>query len=378
MIEHWDTLIIGGGFFGLYLADYLAEWNDRILLCERENDLMQRASYHNQARVHNGYHYPRSILTAYRSRVNFPRFIEEFRPCIDASFEHYYAVASQFSKVSAGQFRRVVQQTGAPIEPASREARALFNFNHIEDVFRVCEYAFDAVILKELMLERVHKAGVEISLRTEAIRMRQAEGGRIEVELAREDGPAVVLADQVFCCTYAQLNATLARSGLPLIPLKHELVEQPLVEVPEELEHVGVTVMCGPFFSCMPFPPRGAHSIHHVRYTPHAQWYDSGPGYVPAYERFAAAEKTSAYPYIIRDASRYVPAMQKCRQTGSLWEVKTLLPLSESDDGRPILFRPHHGLQNHHVVMGGKIDNVYDLINAVEQMIPMRPRGLHV
>ena len=27
-------------------------------------DLMQRASYANQARVHNGYHYPRSLLTA--------------------------------------------------------------------------------------------------------------------------------------------------------------------------------------------------------------------------------------------------------------------------------------------------------------------------
>lgn len=46
---------------------------DRILIIEKDCDLMQRASYGNQAKVHNGYHYPRSILTARRSRVNFSK-----------------------------------------------------------------------------------------------------------------------------------------------------------------------------------------------------------------------------------------------------------------------------------------------------------------
>jgi glycine/D-amino acid oxidase-like deaminating enzyme len=376
--EHWDILIIGGGFFGLYLADHLAKQYDRILLCERESDLMQRASYNNQARVHQGYHYPRSILTAYRSRVNFPRFVEEFRPCIDSSFEKYYAIARRFSKVTADQFHRFIQQIGAPITPAPREVRRLFDPGYIEEVFLVREYAFNAVILKELILERVRRAGVHLGMRTEVLRLRQTRGDAIEVELAREDGPAVVVADQVFCCTYAQINATLERSGLERIPLKHELVEQPLVEVPAELEHRGVTVMCGPFFSCMPFPPVGIHTIHHVRYTPQAHWYDSGPNYMPAYERFARAEKRSAYPHIIRDASRYLPAMAGCRYIDSLWEVKTLLPLSELDDSRPILFRPHYGLRNHHVVMGGKIDNVYDLVDAVQELMLATSGDLHV
>lgn len=70
-----DAVIIGGGFYGAAIAIYLAKQRGlkRILLVEREDALLTRASYNNQARVHNGYHYPRSFTTAYRSRVNLPR-----------------------------------------------------------------------------------------------------------------------------------------------------------------------------------------------------------------------------------------------------------------------------------------------------------------
>jgi hypothetical protein len=48
-----------------------------------------------------------------------------------------------------------------------------------------------------------------------------------------------------------------------------------LVEVPEPVRGLGITVMCGPFFSVMPFPPRGLHTLSHVRYTPHEAWSDA-------------------------------------------------------------------------------------------------------
>ena len=45
---------------------------DEVVLLERGPRLMDRASFTNQARVHNGYHYPRSFTTAYRSVVKTP------------------------------------------------------------------------------------------------------------------------------------------------------------------------------------------------------------------------------------------------------------------------------------------------------------------
>lgn len=63
-----EIAIIGGVFFGMYIAEYLALKGCKVTIFVKENDFMTHASYHNQARVHNGYHYPRSILTALRSR----------------------------------------------------------------------------------------------------------------------------------------------------------------------------------------------------------------------------------------------------------------------------------------------------------------------
>ena len=81
--ERVDALVIGGGFYGCSIA--LALRRDfglkRVMLVERESALMGRASYVNQARLHNGYHYPRSLTTAYRSRANLPRFTAEHPDC---------------------------------------------------------------------------------------------------------------------------------------------------------------------------------------------------------------------------------------------------------------------------------------------------------
>ncbi|CAK2409657.1 hypothetical protein VCRA2116O29_140102 [Vibrio crassostreae] len=38
-------------FFGLYIADYFARIGKSVVVVEKESDVMQRASYTNQARV---------------------------------------------------------------------------------------------------------------------------------------------------------------------------------------------------------------------------------------------------------------------------------------------------------------------------------------
>jgi len=361
-MERWDALVTGGGFYGLYLAEFLAARLPRVLLCERGPDLMGRASYANQARVHNGYHYPRSVLTALRSRVNFPRFVAEFGPAVVSDFEKVYAIARHTSKVTAEQFAEGMRRIGAPIEPAADAVRKLFDRALVEEVFRVREYAFDSAALKRLMAERVRRAGVTVRLNATVERVRPQPGGALRATLA--DGE--VHAGMVVCCSYAQTNATAAASGLPLIPLKHELAEMALVEVPAKLKGLGVTVMDGPFFSCMPFPPRGLHTLSHVRYTPHGHWTD-GPAdpHTPAYAVFDRAARRTAYAHMVRDAARFLPALAGCEYRDSLWDVKTVLPRSEADDSRPILFRPDHGVPNYHVVMGGKIDNVYDVADEM-------------
>ena len=68
---------------------------------------------------------------------------------------------------------------------------------------------------------------------------------------------------------------------------------------------------------------------------------------------------------MLKDASRYIPLLSECKYLSSLWEVKTVLPRSEGDDSRPILCRFNYGLIGYHCLMGGKVDNVYDAVEAI-------------
>ena len=182
---------------------------------------------------------------------------------------------------------------------------------------------------------------------------------------------ASAVASQVFNCTYAKLNALLSASGIPLVPLKHELTEMALVEPPPVLASAAVTVMCGPFFSCMPFPPRGLHTLSHVRYTPHLQWHDrTADGYRDGDGVRTDYAEGSAFPRMVRDATRYLPDLARTRYRGSLWEIKTVLPRSETDDSRPILVHRDPEWPGLHCVIGGKIDNVYDLLESPEVLAP--------
>jgi hypothetical protein len=285
-----------------------------------------------------------------------------------ADFAKYYAVARRYSKVSAGQFRSFMERIGAPLQAAPAKVRELFNPTLIEQVFSVTEYAFDALKLRTSLMEKMDRAGIAIRLDTKVVKIAQ-DGTGLVANLNRGGEVEAVLAGMVFNCTYSNINELMEASGLPGIRLKHELAEMALVEVPEQLRQLGVTVMCGPFFSCMPFPPRGLHTLSHVRYTPHGEWQDTETTRHELEALVGREHPASHFQHMARDAARYLPLLGECRHVDSLWEIKTVLPSSEEDDSRPILFRRHCGLRNFHCVMGAKIDNIFDALTECADLL---------
>src|SRR5438874_182801 len=158
----YDAAIIGGGFYGARLALALAKAGDSVILLEREDALLSRASLANQARVHHGYHYPRSVLTSLRSRVNYDRFRLDYPEAVYESFDHYYAIARDGSKVTAAQFVQFCQRIGAPLTPAPDRVKKLFDQARIEGVFLVRECAFDAVALGKVVQRDLASAQVDV------------------------------------------------------------------------------------------------------------------------------------------------------------------------------------------------------------------------
>lgn len=359
-------VIAGGGFFGCSIAMMLHRRGYYPIVVEEAPDLLTRASRVNQARVHGGYHYPRSLMTAYRSRQNYEKFRSHYREAIVDDFTKIYAVGRWFSKVTADQFEIFMKRVGAPLAEAPSITRRLFNPTLTERIWVARECAFDCSILRDLLRREMDAAGIEVRLNTVVDSVSPHGEGVIA---ALSDGSEIA-ADYLFNATYAGLNRLTSASGLPLIPLKHELAEMALVELPEELHGLSVTMMCGPFFSFMPFPSLGLTTLSHVRYTPHAHWLENertGPR--DSQRIFDSFPKHSHFDLMAADASRYIPALRNAVQRDSLWTVKTLLPLSETDDGRPILFQRDPKLPAVIHVMGGKIDNIFDVEDEIGRLM---------
>lgn len=363
-----DAVIIGGGFYGCAIAVYLARTRGfrRVILIEREPALLARASYNNQARVHNGYHYPRSFTTAFRSRVNLPRFLRDWPQAVERDFVKLYAIARRNSKVTSQQFERFCSEIGAKIKPADVGLTRLFEPRLIEAVFLVEEYAFDATQLARWAVKALQDAGVEVHYSTRAMKISRGASDRsLTLGMQSESGALSSLTSRyIFNCTYSGLNQLGGDFPGTSMRLKQEVTEMALMQVPDALNNVGITVMDGPFFSMMPFPARGLHTLSHVRYTPHFSWQDEAG--IDPYEALDKYDRATRVDRMIRDVGRYMPGVLGAKYVESLFEVKTVLVKNEGDDGRPILFEKHAELPGCYSVLGGKIDNIYDVLEKLE------------
>lgn len=361
----YGLIVIGGGFFGLRIALFAREHLgvDRVLVLEREAETMSRASYANQARIHNGYHYPRSILTAYRSRASSAQWAEEYPDAVERDFTHYYAIARRLSKVNARQFEVFAQRIGAPLADVSDPLVASSFSPLIERAWEAEEWAFDARRLREHVTARLSAVGgVDVKMGVAASRvLRVTDGIRVETSTGAFDAPRVVSS------VYSQINALHRSSDLPVVPLQLELTEMCLVKLPEQFRRTAFTVMDGPFFSIMPFPSRGLHTVSHVRYTPHVRWRDTAaepdPRAIPSLSKLRTHQTT--FREMVADVRRYIPELAHMERVDSLYEVKAVLADQDHTDSRPILVRTEPTLPGYVCIMGGKIDNVNDVLHEL-------------
>ena len=366
MSKNNRTVIIGGGFYGLRIALYLYEELGQrdIYILEKETQPMNRAAYINQALVHNGYHYPRSILTGYRSKVNFPRFTAEYPDAIVSSFDKYYGIAKHLSKVSAYQFRRFSEKIGAEIEPAPTHIQSMFDPNLTEAVYKVKEYAFNSRNLRDDLLKKIEKyPSIKLCTGEMVEKIIDDAGVTVLTNIRKID------AKFVLNCTYASINTIHRASQLALVKLKHEITEMCLVKMPKDLENFSITMMDGPFFSIMPFPSKNLFTLSHVRYTPHESWEDNEnteDSRKNAHDYLEKLDFQSNYKQMYNDVVRFIPALEQMQFVESLVEVKTVLMKSEEDDSRPILYRNDFGIQNYVCIMGGKLDNIYDVFDELK------------
>ena len=72
---------------------------------------------------------------------------------------------------------------------------------------------------------------------------------------------------------------------------------------------------------------------------------------------------------MIRDSKRYLPIIEKSDYLESFYEIKTVSMNNENDDGRPIIFEKNDINPKIFTILGGKIDNIYDIFSKLEEEI---------
>lgn len=369
----YDKIILGAGLYGLYAAQKCGAAGQRVLVLERDPAPFMRATYINQARVHMGYHYPRSYSTAIKSAHYFERFCNDYGFCLHTEFDQVYATSAHFSWTNAAEFRRFCAAAGIRCDDVAPER--YFNPGLCDGAFLTTEYTYDAQILKRWFLEQLAvlpNVAVLYSHKPTAIE-KVGSAWRVQAGDITAEAPYLLNA------TYAGVNDVHAMLGLPPFGIKYEKCEIILCTVDKSLKNTGITVMDGPFFSLMPFGRTGLHSLTSVTFTPHETSYDSvatfpcqqecggvcKPGSLYNCNECPAKPQT-AWPYMSQLARKYLKEEYGFAYHSSLFSMKPILKASEIDDSRPTVVRVMNDEPKLVSVLSGKINTVYDLDEVLD------------
>jgi len=367
-LTRYDYIIIGAGIYGAYASLLLGKKGMRIAVIEVETQPLQRASFINQARVHNGYHYPRSVSTALKSSQYYKRFNKDFGFAINKKFKKIYAISKYDSLTNSTQFSNFCRQVDIPAEEINPNKFFIEGF--VEAAFETDEFTYDAHLIRKWYLEEVNKLkNVTLYLQT-AIHSVCQNDGDFNVKLQNGEH---ISSSIVINATYASINQIHELFNVPAFKTKYELCEVILIKPGRRLSDIGITLMDGPFFSIMPFGMTGYHSLTSVSFTPHETSISELPSFSCQSLRGdcsiqllqncnnCSVRPVTEWANIQQQVRKYLKSEYDFSYEYSLFTVKTLLNSSEIDDSRPTVIR---SLTNHPTfisVLSGKFNTIYDL-----------------
>ena len=350
-----NIAVVGAGMFGLYAAIFLAERGYQVTIFEKNENCFAEASSLNQARIHGGYHYPRSVRTAYRCRASYQKFLSDFPNSVVKNDASFYLI-SQGSKTSPEKFQRICKLIGAPLKTIPEEFAPLFQSKRILGKWKVDEASFNATDLAHDLENRARDAGVNIEYERE-VREINEYNRMYQLKFTDSDSEGDFMG--VVNATYGDpINFKENPSGSFL----YEVCELVQAKPSPNLRGLAVTVMDGPFWSFTPWPKFGTTVLTHVRFTPHRRFLT-----LKEAQRFLSQEElVSRSELMLRDCTSLVPSLNQLEPLGSRFVVKTIPRNRDLDDSRPIMFNFEERILR---LTGSKIDLIYDTEPILDEFI---------
>jgi hypothetical protein len=303
---------IGGGLFGCTAAIHLARAGHEVHLFEAKSSLLAGATAATFARLHRGFHYPRSPETGRESRTAEESFRAEYGGAVIDGGRQAYVVAAR-GHVTPDAFRTFLD----------KQPLAFFQDGNRFDVI---EPRIHLERLADLVRARVAESGVKVRY-----------GSQINRRLCSHlrDG-----FDRIVVATYARLNDILGKLGCDMAEYKFQVVEKPVVRLPESFRDQSIVVIDGPFGCIDPLDDSGLHALGHVVKTIHAENVGYGarvPDHLqPLLDRgYVVNCPHTRFREVADDLARYIPGIEKAEHCGSMFTVRAVLARQEATDARP-------------------------------------------
>jgi hypothetical protein len=330
--------VIGGGVFGATAAVELANSGAQVDLFEAGRDILDGTTSRCQARLHSGYHYPRSDSTAAAAKAGAVEFSGRFPEAIRIA-EHHYVIAED-SKVSADDYLDFCDRLGLPYEVVYPTL-----VHHAQVTVRVPEAFVDVPVLRRTLRRELGLAGVRVNLGHWA------------------DPGSLRGYDLTVVATYGQPWSR---------PLRYEVCEVALVEL-GHYANQSFVVLDGEFVSLDPY--NRTHMLYDVQHTVH----HANVGYAPEIPEHlapllgrwgAAPTNVSRVDDMLDSASRHLRMMGRHGQGvaiyhGSLFSVRAVLPDVDATDERPTLVERDGDVVS---ILSGKICTAVTAARRVAEM----------
>ena len=130
--------IVGAGFYGAYIALKLADKGHKVIVFDPE-DNTQSATLHCQARLHSGMFYVRSLADLKSCARNFTKFFKLFKPYIYTGFNSYYLIDKD-SEVSFDAYKQICKDNNLSVKEVSLD---YVNKHSIQGILKANEFSID-------------------------------------------------------------------------------------------------------------------------------------------------------------------------------------------------------------------------------------------
>ena len=162
--------VIGGGFYGIMAALEAAKYNHikEVYIFEKKESLMQAAGKYNQARLHLGFHYPRSKDTIYQSKIGFNFYQNRFPKVTKAIQKNIYLIRED-GQVSINKYLKIMKKNKINYENIDIEETSFkYKSNGINfKAIRVDERYIDIVKLNKNLFREIDEMGINVCLNSE-------------------------------------------------------------------------------------------------------------------------------------------------------------------------------------------------------------------